>query len=421
MLDFTLTEEQQMLQKTAREFAQNEIRPVVEEIERLDRSKSRPWDVSRKMYEKAVKLGFTSMLIPQEYGGGGLGCLENVLLEEEFGAVDVGIAATLFNMSIAPVKIIEFAATPEQRERWLRELVACDTPVLASAGNEPNVAGCDFMCPYPDPRIGIQTFARKDGDSYVINGQKAGFITNAGVASYYFVIARTDLTKPQMESSAFFFVPADTPGLRVGRSTDLLGWRTAQSAEVYFEDMRVPREALVGGEEGGANSIFLMQAMPYVAVGLAAVYVGLARAAYEYALEYAQQRVSWGQPIIRHQSITAMLADMVVETQAARLVVWDAAWHTDRRSEQAAIVKSPSAKTFAVDVAIRNAERALKILGAYGICQEYRTAKYLCDAWVGWPCDGPNTMLRLHMANMLFGLYGPPPGAGPGGGPPVQS
>jgi alkylation response protein AidB-like acyl-CoA dehydrogenase len=271
-----------------------------------------------------------------------------------------------------------------------------------------------------DPRIGPRTYARKEGKEYVIVGTKAGFLTNADIAQYYFVIARTDLNKPQQVSTAFFFVPAGTPGLVVGRPCELLGWKTAHAAEVVLEDLRVGEEALVGGPagEGGANFLFLMQAMPYIGIGLAAVYVGLARAAYEYALEYAQHRVSWGQPIIRHQSITAMLADMVVETQAARLVVWDAAWHVDQKSEMAPVVKSPAAKTFAVDVAIRNAERAVKILGAYGVCQEYRTTKYLCDAWVGWPCDGPNTMLRLHMANLLFGLYGPPPGVGPGGGPP---
>ena len=414
MIDFTLTEEQVLLQKTARDFARREIKPIVEEVDQLEFSQCEPWDKFKEVYKHATRLGFTTMLIPQEYGGGGMGCIEHVLLEEELAAVDLGTAAAYFNLSNTAPMLILTGASEVQREKWLRAITCAESYVLASAGNEPNQAGSDALCPYPDPQVGLKTLARRDGDDYIVNGVKAAFITNAGIANSYFVTARTDLTKPPFESTSFFYVPADLPGITVSKRTELTGWKMAHNAEVRFDNVRIPKECMLG-EEGMGMPVFLMRSLPYIGVGFAACYVGLARAAYEYALAYAQTRVSWGTPIINHQAVASKIADMYVNQHAARLMVWEAAHCIDSGSPLAGI-KAPAAKTFATDAAIQNAEMAVKILGSYGITREYKSSKMLNDAWIGWACDGTNDMLRLHMVNFLAGRI---PGFG-GGDPTSQ-
>ncbi|MHB8918048.1 MAG: acyl-CoA dehydrogenase family protein [Desulfocucumaceae bacterium] len=401
MIDFSLSDEQSLLQKTARDFGLKEIKPLAEEIERMDRTKNTPWDLVRPVFRKASRLGLTTLLIPEKYGGGGMGCMENVIVMEELSAVDMGIAASYFNVTTTGPVLIIAGGTEDQKKEWLGELCDSDDHVIASAGSEPDAAGADSFCPYPDPRLGMKTLARKDGDDYVINGVKAAFITNAGAARTYYVIVRTDPDKPAFESTSLFYVNADTPGFKVGRSTSLIGWKTAMNAEVILEDLRVPKNRMLGGE-GAGMTIFLFKSLPYIGLGFAACHVGLARAAFEYAVEYSKQRVSWLQPIIRHQAVALMLADMAVDLQAARLMVWDGAFAVDRQSgELAGMMKSPAAKTFAVDVAIKNAEACVKVLGAYGVTSEYKAGKFLNDAWIGWSCDGTRDMLRLHMVNFF--------------------
>lgn len=404
MVDFQLSQEQAAFQQTARQFSQRKIKPVVDEIDQLEFSQCAPWDRLKSVYKEAASLGFTTLLIPERYGGGGAGCLENVLLQEELGAVDVGVAASYFNTSITAPLLIMNGGNDIQRERWLREITGAAYFIVASAGNEPNQAGSDALCPFPDPQVGLKTTAQLDEDGgYIINGTKAAFITNAGIANAYLVAARTDLSKPPMESTSFFYIPADLAGIHVGKRTQLTGWRSAHNAEVHFDNVRVPQMCRLG-EEGTGVPVFLMRSLPFIAIGLAACYVGLARAAYEYALDYAQQRISWGVPIIRHQAVAAKIAEMHINTHAARLVVWEAAWAADHNDPSVAI-KSPTAKTFATEVAIKNAQLAVQVLGAYGVTNEYKAAKLLNDAWIGWSCDGTNDMLRLHMANFLSGRF----------------
>jgi len=397
MVDFSLTEEQRLLQQTARDFAEKEIRPVVDAVARMDRSKEVPWDYCRKMVKKGCELGFTKLLIPEEYGGLGRQCFDNVLVMEELGAADVGIASSYFNLNATMPMLIALGGTDKQRATWLRDMCARELFMLSSAGMEPNTAGSDCICPLPDPAIGIRTVARREGDTFIIHGAKAGFCTNAGIADAYYVMVRTDLNLPPMASTPMIYVPANTPGLTVGKKTELMGWKTAHHAEVYLDDVRVPVDNLIGEPGKPLPMMF----MPYVATGLAACYVGLARAAYEYALGYAKERISWGQPIIRHQAVALKLADMLVDLQAARLMVWDAACAVDNNNMEAVTTKGPSAKSFAVDVAIKNAGQAVKILGGYGVAEEYRTSTFLKDAWIGYPCDITKDMLRLNMIAML--------------------
>ena len=398
MIDFSLTEEQALLQRTARDFAQNEIKPLAREIEKLDYSTARPWEMCKPVFDKAAELGFTLLLIPEKYGGLGRGCIDNVIIQEEFAAADIGIASYLGSAKTYPRILLE-GGNEEQRERWLGEIVASGGFLIAGAQSEPDVAGSEAFCPFPNPKLGIKTFARREGDEYVINGSKSAFITNAGVARYYLLYCRTDLSKPAYESTSAFYVPADTPGLTVGKRTEMLGMKAVQHAEVFLDNVRVHKRDMLG-EEGEATAI-MMRVSPYMATGLGASYVGLARAAYEYALDYARQRQSWGQPIIRHQAIGLMLAEMYVMVQSARMMVWDAAYAVDTGSPLAGPLKAPAAKTYAVEIAIKTAQNAVKILGGYGLTKEYQAEKFLRDAWMGYSCDFTGDMLRLGMAHAL--------------------
>ncbi len=422
MIDFSLTDEQRMYQQTAKDFAEKEIRPAAAAI-MARRPDQTPWDILKDTYARGVELGFTKILIPEEYGGLGGTCMDNVLIMEEFGAVDLGIAASYFNVSTTSPIIILKGANDQQREYWLNRFTGETDHVLASASSEPNVAGADSFCPIPDPKIGLRSTAVRGDGVYTLNGSKAGFSTNAGAARSFFVMARTDLNRPAMDSTSMFLVPADSPGLSLGAKNHLIGWKTAMHCEVFLDNVQVPEENRIG-EEGANGAIFFMQTIPYLAAGLAATYIGLARAALDVAYAYANERVSWGTPIINHQAVQLKLADMVADLEAARLMVWKLAWAADNGDPQAAGIISPAAKTFAVDVAIRNAERALKILGSYGLSEAYEPGRFLNDAWVGDACDGTRDMLRLGIVNFLRMVRGdlpPPPGMppqGPGDMPP---
>jgi alkylation response protein AidB-like acyl-CoA dehydrogenase len=261
------------------------------------------------------------------------------------------------------------------------------------------VAGSDFFCPYPDPEIGIETVASRDGDGYVLDGEKVQFCANAGIAEQYFVVARTDLDRPMRETLSIFVVPADADGLETGDRTDLLGWDASHNASVQLDGVFVPEENLLGREEGAAGE-FLPQALPYITTGFAACHVGLARAAYEEAVAFAKRRESWGEPIINHQAVALKLADMYVNVETARAVVWEAAAAADRGSPEAGI-KAPIAKTHAVDNAIENAETAVKVMGGLGVTDDSPAAEYLRDAWTGFPVDGTRDMMRLGLFREL--------------------
>ncbi|KAF3884706.1 MULTISPECIES: acyl-CoA dehydrogenase family protein [Nostocales] len=398
MIDFTLTQEQQMLQSTARNFAQTEVKPIVQIIEESSDRSIEPWDFCKRVFHKGFELGFTSLLLPQEYGGKGKKCVDLALVLEEIGAVDVSIASSYFNLTAAMSLFVTRAATREQQKQILSFVKSGKPHLFSAAESEPNIATSDLFCPIPDPKIGMKTFARREGNGYILNGKKSSLVTNAGIANSYFMITRTALDKPLHESLSIFYIPADTPGLKFGTRTEMIGWKPSHHAEILLDNVRVPVENLIGNEGEAARLLVLL---PEVAIGLAASYVGLARATYEYALDYAKHRESWGRPIIEHQSVALKLADMMVNTQAARLMVWDAAHTADTDPQLASTIKAPAAKTFAVDVAIKNAQTAIEILGGYGVTKDALTGKFLADATIGYSCDFTRELLRLGLVNFL--------------------
>ena len=396
MIDFELTPEQQMMRDVARDFALREIAPAVDHAERV-RDGHIDRDGYLQLFRSATKIGLHSMLLPVAYGGGGQSCIDNAIVQEELGAIDVGLASSL-NLTMTVPNMIAVGGTDAQQRDWLPALVESDDHVLAGALNEPGVAGSELFCPLPDSALGIRTRAARDGDHYVINGSKAGWVTNGGIAKAYFVFARTSFDGPAMATTSAFYIPADTPGLSTGPRTELLGMRSSWHAELFLDDVRVAESSRLGAEHGGLA--LMGAASGGMAVGLAAAFVGLARAAFEVALSHADQRMSGGQPIRQHQAVALQLADAAVDLQTARLLVWDAAVAVDR-GDPAAVWKVPAAKTLAVDVAIANAERAVKIHGAAGVSRGMPPEKLLRDAWTGYSCDFTKEVLRLGFASAL--------------------
>jgi alkylation response protein AidB-like acyl-CoA dehydrogenase len=397
MIAFEPSDEQRLLIETARGFAAGELRPLVERVHREGKP-TEPWPLVKPVFEAGVALGFTKVFVPESAGGLGGSCLDAVLLLEELGAADVGVASDYFSLTMTMPLMMLRAGRPEQAAAFLEAFTAHPGMVLAGAQSEPNVPGSELMLAGDDPAFGPKLSARRDGDDWVLNGAKSAFITNAGVADSYFIIARTDAAKPVMQGLSIFHMPAATPGLTVGKKTPLIGWPLTSHAELRFDDVRVPAEAMVGAE-GGAAMVF--GSIPEMPVCLAACFVGLARAAQDYAVAYAKERQSMGRPIAQHQAVALKLAEMATGTHAARLMVWDAARACETDPMAAALFKAPAAKAKAVDVAIRNAELCVQVLGAYGVTQEYEAGRFLNDAWVGYSCDFTRDVLMLGIAQGL--------------------
>jgi alkylation response protein AidB-like acyl-CoA dehydrogenase len=395
MIDLTPTEEQIALRDTARSFATRELAPAVERVYADDGHGLDPWPLLRGVVARGCELGFVSMLVPEAEGGGGSTCLDAAIVFEELGSVDVAAAASYFSLSATLAQLIARAGTPEQKRRWLAPVIAGQPVLFSGALSEPDRAGSDLFSPQADPRVGVQTVARQGADGFVVSGTKSAFVTNAGIADAYLVMARTRFDAPPAQSLTMFYVPADAAGLSVGSRTTLSGWRTSHHAEVVLDDVHVPAENVIG-TVGEAGSVFASS--PEISICLAACFVGLARAAYDLASRYANERVSWGVPISEHQAVALRLSEMAIDVQAARLLVWDAAIAAVADPMLAATRKAPAAKVFAVDAAIRCTQRAVETLGAYGVTTEYRAARYLNDAWVGWSCDFTRDLLLLGMA-----------------------
>jgi len=391
MVDFSLTREQLELQRLAREFAEKEIKPIAALYDRCpDPSKCVPLDVVRK----AAKLGFTTLIIPEKYGGVGGKELDVAILSEELAKADIGLAETIMSNNAFVRPIIAFG-TEEQKEKWLREICRRkeEPYLLAFAATEPE-SGSDSAS--PDPRLGIKTRAVKDGKKYIINGRKC-FITNGGIASLYIVFARTDPTKGAMGGVSAFLIEKDTPGFSIGKIEDKMGHRLSQQAELIFEDVEVPEEMRLGEE--GDGFLIMMDFVAGSGPGVGALSVGLATAAFEYAKEYAKNRYQGGNYIIYHQAIGFKLVDMKIKIECARNLVWKACWYNDNVGRSNEL--SAMAKIYATDMAMQVCEEAVQILGGYGYMKDHPVEKWMRDAKLGQIYDGTNEALRLALMMLL--------------------
>ena len=377
-VSFALTDEQKALRELAREFAEKEIRPRAAEY---DEHSTHPADVIAKAHE----LGLVNAHIPAEYGGLELSVFDGMLIGEELAWGCSGMATSIVANALGAAPVL-IAGTDEQKRRYLVPLV--EEPILCSfALTEPN-AGSDVS--------GIRTTAVRHGDEYVLNGSKM-FITNAGHAAWLVVFASTDKSKGHRGLSAFV-VPADLDGVVVERHLDKMGQRATDTSAIAFQDVRVSAGNRLG-EEGDGFKI-AMKTLDFTRPGTAAGAVGVAQAAYEYAVRYAKERVQFGQPIAMNQGVNFLIADMATEIEAARLLVWQAAWLHDQGER--ATLQSSYAKRFGADTAMKVTTDAVQIFGGYGYMKEYPVEKLMRDAKLFQIYEGTSQIQRLVIAREIF-------------------
>ena len=374
MLGFDPTPEQEALREMTHKFAANEIRPRAAE---WDREGVFPLDLFRKAFDLGLMTGF----IPELYGGQGLTMLESCILEEEISWGCSGVATSM-NANALALGPILLAGTDEQKRAFVQPF-ATEFRFASFCLTEPG-AGSDVG--------GIATTARRDGDGYVLNGRKC-FITNGVHASQYTVFASTDRSRGHKGLSAFV-VPRETPGVSSGKKEDKMGQRASETSDVLFEDVLVPEANRLGAEGEGFK--IAMRTIDYARAGVAAMAVGVARAAYEHAAGYGRQRVQFGQPIAMNQAIYFLLADMATDIEAARLLTWKAAWLADqgRRNTK----ESSFAKAFAADLAMRAATDAVQIFGGYGYMKDYPVEKLMRDAKLLQIFEGTSQIQRMVIA-----------------------
>lgn len=378
-MDLNLTEEQKLIQKTARDFACNELEPIASKLDELGKP---PVEQFRKLGE----LGFLGLMVPPEYGGNKVDTVSFALVVEELSRVcaSTGIMLAIHNSLVC--QPIALFGTEEQKRRYLPDL-ASGKAIGAFALTEPE-AGSDAAS--------IRTRAVKDGDYYVLSGFKH-FITNGTIADVVIVFATVDPSLRHKGITAFI-VEKGMPGFRVGREDNKMGIRAASTSELIFEECRVPASNRLG-QEGEGFKIALMM-LDSGRIGVAAQAVGIARRAYEEALKFAKVRQQFGQPIAQFQAIQWMLADMATRIEAARLLTIKAALKKDageRYTKEAAM-----AKLFASETAVWVTSKAVQIHGGYGYMKEYVVERLYRDAKITEIYEGTSEIQRLVIANQIL-------------------
>lgn len=375
--NFSLTEEQKMIQQLARDFAKNEIAPVAEHY---DQTHEYPWPVIKK----AQALGFTLMNIPEAYGGMGLSLFEECLVTEElaWGCSGTSTAIAVVGLGMLPILI---AGNDVQKHEYAARLAGGQ--MCAYCLTEPE-AGSDVA--------GIKTTARRQGDYYLLNGSKT-FITGATVANFYTVFAYTD-PSVRYKGMSCFIVDRDLAGVSVGKPFNKMGQHASDTAEVVFDNVKVLAQCRLGEE--GEGFMIAMKVFDRSRPGNSAMAVGVARRAMEEAITYAKGRKSMGKPIWQHQAIGHMIADMAIEVEAARLLVWKSAWAVDagERNTTAAAF----AKAYAADMAMRVTTNAVQVFGGYGYMSEYPVEKLMRDIKIFQIYEGTSQIQRNIIVRELF-------------------
>jgi alkylation response protein AidB-like acyl-CoA dehydrogenase len=380
-MDFELSEEQVLLRKTVRDFAEAELAPY-----------SREWDerqeFPREVFGKLGALGLAGVCWPEEYGGSGLSTLDWAIVMEELARVDAGVALSLAAHHGLCSAHINVAGSDELKRRFLPPL-ARGEKVGCWGLTEPG-SGSDAG--------GMRTTAVRDGGHWVLNGSKT-FITNGRIADTAVVMAVTERAAGKKGISAFV-VERGTPGFRPGKKEDKLGVRSSDTSELAFEDCRVPRENLVGRE--GMGFVDTLKILDKGRIGIAAFSVGIARAALEASIRYARERRQFGHPIADFQAIQFKVADMATKTDAARLLAWRAAAMADAGRQHTA--ESSMAKLLASEIAVEGALEAIQVHGGYGYLKDYPVERYLRDAKLGTIGEGTSEVQRLVIARQLLHL-----------------
>lgn len=377
MLDFGLGEEQKALIETAKRFARERIIPVAAAA---DRDSKFPRDV----FEAAHELGLVNTTVPAEYGGPGMGELENAIITEELAYGCTGITTSLLanTLALTPIKL---AGNEEQKKKYLGLLT--EKPVFASYCTTEPSGGSDVA--------GMRTRFSRHGDEFVLNGEKS-WITNATLASFYIVFATVDPAL-RHKGIAAFIVERDTPGLRVGKHEDKLGQRASDTAVVHFEDVKVKKENLLAPE--GAGFKVAMETFNQTRPDIGALATGLMQRCLDESVAYAKERKTFGVAIAEHQMVQAMLADMAIGTEATRLLYQKAAWNLDHGVRDPIV--SSYAKAFGADRAMQTSIDAVQVFGGNGYVRDFPVEKLMRDAKVLQIYEGTSQIQRLVIARSL--------------------
>lgn len=381
-MDYFLNDVQLEIKELAHRIAEEKVRPVVRE---LDETGEFPWEIMKVLADADL----FGVYIPEEYGGLGGGVMEQLLVVEELSRVCSGVAVSYAASGLGAFPILLFG-TEEQKAKYIPD-IAAGKKLAAFALTEAN-AGSDAAR--------IETTATLDGDYYVLNGTKQ-WITNGGEAEIYTVIAMTDKKKGSRGASAFI-VEKGTPGFSFGKKEDKMGIRASATRELIFNDCRIPRENLLGRE--GMGFIVAMKTLDRTRPGIGAQAVGIAQGALEEAIQYARERVQFGQPISSFQAVQHMLADMATQIEAARALVYATARMIDSGAKEFS-KESAMAKLFASDMAMRVTTDAVQIFGGYGYMKEYPVEKMMRDAKITQIYEGTNQIQRNVIALELIKEY----------------
>jgi acyl-CoA dehydrogenase len=377
-MDLRLSDEQLVLQDTARRFAQTEIAPVAP---KYDQSGEFPREVIRAAWE----LGLSSTCIPERFGGVALSTFESCLVTEELSWGCSGITTSIMcnDLGLTPIVI---AGSEDQQKEWLG---ACsrDFKMISFCLSEPQ-AGSDVA--------GLQLLAERDGDHYVLNGTKC-WITNGGVADLYTVFATLDRAT-RHEGILALVVPSDLPGISPGKKEDKMGQRASDTRVIHFDNVRVPVAQRLGAEGEGFK--VAMKTLDRTRPPIGALATGIARRALEESVAYAKDRKAFGFPIAGFQAVQFMLADMAKDVEAARLLTWQSAWMVDQGLR--ASKYSSFAKCFATDAAMRVTTDAVQVFGGNGYTKEYPVEKLMRDAKLMQIYEGTNQIQRLVIARELL-------------------
>ncbi len=371
-MNFELSEEHLAVQQAARDFAQTELLPGV--IERDEHQKF-PTEQIKKMGE----LGFMAMMVDPKWGGGGMDTISYVLAMEEISKIDASASVCMSVNNSLVCWGIETFGTEEQKERYLRPL-ATGQAIGAFCLSEPE-AGSDATSQ--------QTTAFDQGDHYLLNGTK-NWITNGNSASYYLVIAQTDVEKGHKGINAFI-VDKTWEGVVVGKKEDKLGIRGSDTHSIMFQDVKVPKENRIG--EDGFGFKFAMKVLSGGRIGIAAQALGIASGAYELSIKYSKERKAFGKEIMHHQAIAFKLADMATEIEASRMLCLKAAWLKDQHLNYDRA--SAMAKLFASDTAMKTTVEAVQVHGGYGFVKEYHVERLMRDAKITQIYEGTSEIQRV--------------------------
>jgi butyryl-CoA dehydrogenase len=378
-MNYFLTDEQKMIIDLAHKVAVEKIKPVTE---KYDESGEFPWDIVKVMSDADL----FGVYIPEAYGGMGGGVMELVVAVEELSRVCGGISLSLAATALGTFPILLFG-TEEQKKKYLPPL-AKGTKLAAFGLTEAN-AGSDAG--------GLETTAKKDGDYYILNGTKQ-WITNGGEAETYTVIAITDKKKGARGATAFI-LEKGMPGFSFGKKENKMGIRASATRELVFNDCRVHKDQILGKE--GKGFIVAMKTLDQSRPGVAAQALGIAQGAFDLAIEYARQRVQFGQPIISFQAVSHMLADMATQIEAARALVYECSRLIDSGAKDVSKLSAMS-KVFASDVAMKVTVDAVQVFGGYGYMKEYPVEKMMRDAKITQIYEGTNQIQRNVIAQELI-------------------